>query len=77
MPQSPTCANCGRPMIETPRSMRADGEWEVSVFECGACHIDFFTKDHVPLTGPAPSIAARVASAIRRGVLHVITPTRH
>jgi len=38
-------------MIETPRSMKQDGEWEVSVFECSACGIDFFTEDHVPLTG--------------------------
>ena len=34
MPKLPTCANCGRSMIETPRSMRRDGEWDLSVFEC-------------------------------------------
>ena len=51
MPKLPTCANCGRSMIETPRSMRRDGEWDFSVFECSMCGIDFFTEDHVPLTG--------------------------
>jgi len=77
MPKSPTCANCGRAMIETPRSLRGEGEWDVSVFECSACHLDFFTEDHVPLTGPAPGFGARLMGAMRRGVLHVITPTRH
>jgi hypothetical protein len=77
MPTSPTCANCGRPMIETPRSMRADGEWDVSVFECSACHLDFFTEDHVPLTGPpVPGIGTRLMGAIRRAVHHTVTPTR-
>ena len=42
-------------MIETPRSLRQDGEWVVSVFECAACGIDFFTEDHVPLTGLPPT----------------------
>ena len=78
MTKSPTCANCGRLMIETPRSMRAEGEWDVSVFECNACHLDFFTEDHVPLTGlPAPGIAARVVAAITRAVHHTISSTRH
>src|SRR5665213_797955 len=78
MPTSPTCANCGRPMVETPRSMRAEGEWDVSVFECSTCHLDFFTEDHVPLAGsPAPGIGTRLMGAIRRAVHHTITPTRH
>jgi hypothetical protein len=78
MPQSPTCANCGRPMIETPRSMKQDGEWDVSVFECSACGIDFFTEDHVPLTGLArPRVGERFIAAMRRMILHTITPTRH
>jgi hypothetical protein len=64
-------------MIETPRSMRAEGKWDVSVFQCDACGIDFFTEDHVPLTGPAPGIGARLVGALRRGVLHLIAPTRH
>jgi hypothetical protein len=38
-------------MDETPRSLRQDGTWELSVFECDACRLDFFTEDHVPLTG--------------------------
>jgi hypothetical protein len=79
MPKSPTCANCGRPMIETPRSLRQDGEWVVSVFECAACGIDFFTEDHVPLTGLPPplSISAQFIAAMKRMVHHTITPTRH
>jgi hypothetical protein len=66
-------------MIETPRSMRQEGEWDVSVFERQACGLDFFTEDHVPLTGlPVPgSIRARFVAAIKRAVLHTITPTRH
>ena len=51
MLKSPTCANCGRPMIETPRSAPGVGRWVLSVFECSACGLDFFTEDHVPLTG--------------------------
>jgi hypothetical protein len=51
MLKSPTCANCGRPMTETPRSLRQEGEWEFSVFECSACRLGFFTEDHIPLTG--------------------------
>jgi hypothetical protein len=38
-------------MIETPRSLRQDGKWEISVFHCDACGLDFLTEDHVPLTG--------------------------
>jgi hypothetical protein len=65
-------------MIETPRSMRQDGEWDISVFECNACGIDFFTEDHVPLTGLArPRVGARFIAAMRRMVLHTVTPTRH
>jgi hypothetical protein len=65
-------------MIETPRSMKQDGEWDVSVFECSACGIDFFTEDHVPLTGLArPHVGARFVAAMRRMVLHTVTPTRH
>ena len=55
MPKSPTCANCGRPMVETPRSLRQDGKWDLSVFECSACRLDFFTEDHVPFTGAVMS----------------------
>ena len=78
MLKSPTCANCGRSMIETPRSMRADGDWDVSVFECSACGLDFFTQDHVPLTGlPAPGFGARFMAAISRAIHHTIRPTRH
>jgi hypothetical protein len=40
-------------MSETPRSARQDGKWEFSVFECSACGLNFFTEDHVPLTGAA------------------------
>jgi hypothetical protein len=65
-------------MVETPRSMQVEGEWEVSVFECAACGIDFFTEDHVPLTGVAsPRVGARFIAAMRRMVLHTITPTQH
>ncbi len=66
-------------MIETPRSLKQDGEWDVSVFECNPCGIDFFTEDHVPLTGlPAPTgVGARFIAAMKRMVLHTITPTRH
>jgi hypothetical protein len=42
-------------MSETPRSIRHDGKWELSVFECSACGLDFFTEDHVPLTGAVMS----------------------
>ena len=82
MPKSPTCANCGRPMIETPRSLREDGEWDVSVFECNACGIDFFTEDHVPLTGLpgfGDSKRARLPrDTVRsRAARHAISPTRH
>jgi hypothetical protein len=78
MLKSPTCANCGRPMIETPRSMRAEGEWDVSVFECSTCRLDYFTEDHVPLTGLSarPSVGARFIAAMRRMVQHTTTPTR-
>jgi hypothetical protein len=65
-------------MIETPRSMKQDGEWDVSVFECSACGINFFTEDHVPLTGLArPPVGARFIAAMKRMVLHTIRPTRH
>jgi hypothetical protein len=66
-------------MVETPRSIRAEGDWDVSVFECNACHLDFFTEDHVPLVGlPAPgSVTARFVAAMKRMVHHTITPTRH
>ena len=79
MPKSPTCANCGRPMIETPRSMRAEGEWDVNVFECSVCGLDYFTEDHVPVTGLSdrPRVGAQFIAAMRRMVLHTITPTRH
>ena len=79
MPKSPTCANCGQPMVETPRSLRHDGNWEISVFECEACGLDFFTEDHVPLVGlPAPaSFSARLIAAMSRMVHHTIKPTRH
>jgi hypothetical protein len=79
MPMSPTCANCGRTMVETPRSLKHDGDWEISVFGCSACGIDFFTEDHVPLTGlPVPgSASAKFIAAMRRMVHHTIRPTRH
>jgi hypothetical protein len=55
MPKNPTCANCGRPMRETAASWTKAGAWEISVFECKACGVVFFTEDHVPITGaPAP-----------------------
>jgi hypothetical protein len=78
MPQSPICANCGRPMIETPRSMRAEGEWDVNVFECSACCLDYFTEDHVPVTGLSarPGVGARFIAAMRRMVQQTTTPTR-
>lgn len=52
MANNPTCANCGRRMSETAESWTRVGKWEVSVFECKVCGIVFYTKDHVPLTGP-------------------------
>ena len=55
MPKSPTCANCGRPMDETPRSLRHDGKWEISTFHCETRGLDFLTEDHVPLTGEVMS----------------------
>ena len=66
-------------MVETPRSMKHDGEWDVSVFECSVCGIDFFTEDHVPLTGlPISSgVGARFIAAMKRMIHHTITPTRH
>ena len=55
MPKNPTCANCGRPMRETPASWNRVGKWEISVFVCGACGVVFYTEDHVPLAGlPTP-----------------------
>jgi hypothetical protein len=70
-------------MIETPRSLNQDGEWDLSVFECNSCGIDFFTQDHVPLTG-LPGIDNRkrprfpALDTVRsRAVLHAISPTRH
>lgn len=66
-------------MTETPRSLSHDGEWDVSVFECSTCGIDFFTEDHVPLTGlPVLDIvSARFAAEIKRAILHTITSTQH
>ena len=69
-------------MIETPRSLREDGEWDVSVFECNACGIDFFTEDHVPLTGLPGFGDSKLARFPRdtvrsRAALHAISPTRH
>jgi hypothetical protein len=55
MPKSPTCANCGQAMTETPRSQKHDGIWDVSVFECKRCSLVLFTEDHIPLTGPGDS----------------------
>jgi len=83
MIKSPTCANCGRPMIQTPRSLQNDGEWDVSVFECAVCGIDFFTEDHVPLTGTPGSTDSKPAKfptldTVRsRAALHALSPTRH
>ena len=58
--------------------MKQDGEWDVSVFECSACGIDFFTEDHVPLTGLArPGVGPRFIAAMKRMVLHTIPSTRH
>ena len=42
-------------MDETARSLRPDGKWETSTFHCVACGLDFFTEDHVPLTGKVMS----------------------
>jgi hypothetical protein len=66
-------------MVETPRSLLRDGDWDLSVFECEACRLDFFTMDHVPLVGlPAPSrVSARFIAAMSRMVHRAITPTRH
>lgn len=68
-------------MIETPRSLNHDGEWAVSVFECGACGIDFFTEDHVSLADPPGFIEEhprpKLNTARSRAVLHVVSPTRH
>jgi hypothetical protein len=68
-------------MVETLRSQKHDGEWDLSVFECQACGIDFFTEDHVPLTGP-PGLAneqarPKLAVARTRAVVHGISSTRH
>lgn len=70
-------------MIETARSLLKAGEWDFSVFECSACGIDFFTEDHVPLTGVPGS--ARIERLLlpkwdiarSRAALHVISSTRH
>jgi hypothetical protein len=60
-------------MVETSRSLHHDGEWNTSVFECNQCGIDFFTEDHIPLTGlPSPPDTAR-----SREIFHTISPTRH
>jgi hypothetical protein len=42
-------------MSETARSIRHEGKWELSVFECSACGLEFFTEDHIPLTGAVMS----------------------
>ena len=64
-------------MIETPQSMRAEGEWDVSVFECSMCRLDYFTEDHVPVTGLSdrPRVGAQFIAAMRRMVQHTTTPT--
>ena len=70
-------------MIETLRSLSQDGDWDLSVFECNACGIDFFTQDHVPLTGlpgNARSVRAQFPNldTVRsREVLHAISTSRH
>lgn len=66
-------------MVETPRSLKQDGDWDLSIFECTTCRLDFFTQDHVPLVGlPEPaSISARFIAAMSRMVHHTIKPTRH
>ena len=60
-------------MVETTRSLNRDCEWNTSVFECNQCGIDFFTQDHIPLTG----LASRPGTARSREIFHTISPTRH
>ena len=69
-------------MIETPRSLRQDGDWDVSVFKCSVCGIDFFTEDHCPFAGvPDPALGgerARLLDAARsRAAFHAVSPARH
>ena len=66
-------------MVETPRSLKQDGDWDLSIFESATCRLDFFTQDHVSLAGlPAPaSISARFIAAMSRMVHHTTKPTRH
>jgi hypothetical protein len=63
-------------MIETPQSMRAEGEWDVNVFECSVCGLDYFTEDHVPVTGlpDRPGVGAQFIAA-KRMVLHHRIPS--
>lgn len=70
-------------MMETPRSLSEDGDWDLSVFECKACGIDFFTQDHVPLTGlpgnarSARTLFPKLDTVRSREVFHAISTSRH
>ena len=73
-------------MVETPRSLSQAGEWDLSVFECHVCGIDFFTTDHVPLTGlpgapvsPSKPLAdtTKLHTVRSRAIRHTISSTRH
>jgi hypothetical protein len=48
MLKNPTCANCGLAMTQRPSH---DSKTVLTVFECNACGVVFYTEDHVPITG--------------------------